>query len=82
MKTTSKIAALALATATLVSVLLFLPGCTRIARAFYLSGYDRDISSAFRPPIVLAPAFRGYCKLFHSVAGAHIGVCFVRRFCR
>ena len=46
MKTTSKIAALALATATLVSVLLFLPGCTRIARAFYLSGYDRDISSA------------------------------------
>ena len=28
------------------SVLLFLAGCNRIARVFYLSSYDRDISSA------------------------------------
>jgi tetratricopeptide (TPR) repeat protein len=28
------------------SVLLFLPGCNRIARAWYLSSYDRDISSS------------------------------------
>ncbi|MGA8538424.1 MAG: hypothetical protein WB566_02940 [Terriglobales bacterium] len=28
------------------SALLFLPGCNRIARFFYLSSYDRDISSA------------------------------------
>src|ERR1700690_1095263 len=31
---------------TLASVLLSLPGCNRIARVFYLSSYDRDISSA------------------------------------
>jgi tetratricopeptide (TPR) repeat protein len=30
----------------LASALLFLAGCTRIARTFYLSSYDRDISSA------------------------------------
>jgi tetratricopeptide (TPR) repeat protein len=28
------------------SVLLFLAGCTRIARSFYLNSYDRDISSS------------------------------------
>jgi hypothetical protein len=28
------------------SVLLFLPGCNRIARAWYLSSYDRDISNS------------------------------------
>jgi tetratricopeptide (TPR) repeat protein len=39
MKTTLKIA-------TLASVLLFLAGCNRIARSWYLSGYDREISSA------------------------------------
>ena len=32
--------------ATLAFVLLFLAGCNRIARSWYLSGYDRDISSA------------------------------------
>jgi hypothetical protein len=32
--------------ATLTAVLLFLPGCTRIARFCYLSSYDRDIGSA------------------------------------
>src|SRR3984957_6635981 len=30
----------------LVFILLFLAGCTRIARSWYLSGYDRKISSA------------------------------------
>jgi tetratricopeptide (TPR) repeat protein len=41
MKTSLKIAGLLCA-----SVLLFLSGCNRIARVFYLSSYDRDISSA------------------------------------
>ena len=41
MKTFSKSAAVLC-----VSVLLFLAGCNRIARVFYLSSYDRDISSA------------------------------------
>jgi len=41
MKTSLKIAGLLCA-----SVLLFLAGCNRIARVFYLSSYDRDISSA------------------------------------
>lgn len=36
----------ALKIATLASVLLFIPGCTRIARYFYLSSYDRDINSS------------------------------------
>jgi tetratricopeptide (TPR) repeat protein len=35
-----------LAIAALASILLFLPGCTRIAHYLYLSSYDRDISSA------------------------------------
>ena len=35
-----------LAIASLASLLLFLPGCTRIAHYLYLSSYDRDISSA------------------------------------
>ena len=42
MKTSLKIAGLSLC----ASVLLFLMGCNRIARVFYLSSYDRDISSA------------------------------------
>ena len=50
MKPSSKIAgrSLKIATkiATLASVLLCLAGCNRIARVFYLSSYDRDISSA------------------------------------
>jgi tetratricopeptide (TPR) repeat protein len=54
MKTSLKIAGLSLQIASktvlkivlCASVLLFLPGCTRIARSWYLSGYDRDISSA------------------------------------
>jgi len=46
MKASLKIAELLLTIATLVSVLLFLAGCNRIARIFYLSSYDRDISSA------------------------------------
>jgi len=41
MKTSLKIARLLCA-----SVLLFLAGCNRIARVWYLSSYDRDISSA------------------------------------
>jgi tetratricopeptide (TPR) repeat protein len=50
MKTSLKRAGLSLewATkiATLAFVLLFLAGCNRIARSWYQSGYDRDISSA------------------------------------
>ena len=42
MKTTK----IAVRIATLASVLLCLAGCNRIARIFYLSSYDRDISSA------------------------------------
>lgn len=41
MKTSLKIAGLLCA-----SVLLFLAGCNRIARSWYLGGYDRDISSS------------------------------------
>jgi tetratricopeptide (TPR) repeat protein len=41
MKTSLKIAGVLCA-----SVLLFLVGCNRIARSWYLSSYDRDISSA------------------------------------
>jgi tetratricopeptide (TPR) repeat protein len=40
MKTSLKMALLC------ASVLLFLAGCTRMARSWYLSGYDRDISSS------------------------------------
>jgi len=46
MKTSLKIAGLWLKIATLASVLLSLAGCNRIARSWYLSSYDRDISSA------------------------------------
>jgi len=46
MKTSLKITGLLLKIATLASVLLFLAGCNRIARVWYLSSYDRDISSA------------------------------------
>jgi tetratricopeptide (TPR) repeat protein len=50
MKTSLKIAGLSLKIATkiatLTSVLLLLTGCNRIARVFYLSSYDGDISSA------------------------------------
>jgi hypothetical protein len=41
--------------ATLAFVLLFLAGCNRIARSWYLSGYDRDISNATKA-IERAPA--------------------------
>src|SRR5580700_10982663 len=54
MKTSLKIAVPSLRIATrialkivaLASILLFLGGCSRIARSLYLSSYDRDISSA------------------------------------
>jgi len=46
MKTSLKIARLSLKIATLASALLFLAGCNRIARVWYLSSYDRDIDSA------------------------------------
>jgi tetratricopeptide (TPR) repeat protein len=50
MKTSPTIAKRSLKRATtiaaLTAVLLFVPGCTRIARFCYLSGYDRDIKSA------------------------------------
>ena len=46
MKTSLKIAGLSLKIATLASVLLLLAGCSRMARSWYLSGYDRNISSA------------------------------------
>ena len=46
MKASLRITGLSLRIATLASVLLFLVGCNRIARVFYLSSYDRDISSA------------------------------------
>ncbi len=46
MKTSLKIARPSLKIATLASVLLFLVGCNRIARSWYLSTYDRDISSS------------------------------------
>ncbi len=46
MKTSLKIAGLSVKIVTLISVLLFLAGCNRIARSWYLSSYDRDISSS------------------------------------
>jgi tetratricopeptide (TPR) repeat protein len=54
MKTSLKIAGLSLKIATKIAtkialcafLLLFLAGCNRIARVFYRSSYDRDISSA------------------------------------
>ena len=46
MKTSLKIAVLSLRIATVIFPLLFLAGCTRIARSLYLGSYDRDISSA------------------------------------
>jgi tetratricopeptide (TPR) repeat protein len=46
MKTSLKISGLSLKIATLASLLLFLAGCNRIARSWYLSSYDRDISNA------------------------------------
>ncbi len=46
MKTIPKIAELFLKIATLALLLLLLSGCTRIARVWYLSGYDRNIRSA------------------------------------
>ena len=46
MKMSLRVAVLSLKIATLASVLLFLGGCNRIARSFYLSSYDRDINSA------------------------------------
>jgi tetratricopeptide (TPR) repeat protein len=46
MKTSLKIPGLLLGIAGLASVLLVLAGCTRIARFWYLSSYDHDISSS------------------------------------
>ena len=46
MKTSLKIARLSLKVATLATALLFLAGCNRIARVWYLGSYDRDIRSA------------------------------------
>jgi tetratricopeptide (TPR) repeat protein len=46
MKTSLKMTALKIAGVLCVSALLFFAGCNRIARSFYLSSYDRDISSA------------------------------------
>src|ERR1700730_15220271 len=46
MKTSLKITGPSLKILALASVLLFLAGCTRVARYLYLSSYDRDISSA------------------------------------
>jgi len=46
MKPSLKIGGLPLKIATCASILLFLAGCTRVARFFYLSSYDRDIRSA------------------------------------
>jgi tetratricopeptide (TPR) repeat protein len=46
MKASLKIAGLLLRIAGLASILLFVSGCNRMARSWYLSGYDRDISSS------------------------------------
>ena len=40
------------------SVLIFISGCNRIARSWYLSSYDRDISSATKA----IETARNYCS--------------------